>query len=239
MAIGEAACVSVHGANRLGSNSLLDLVVFGRAVANRCADDDHPGATNKPPCRRTPATRRSPPSTGCATRTAAPTAVIRNNMQRAMQRTRRCSAPARPPRASGRSATSTPVSPTSTVSDRSLVWNSDLVETLGSQNLLARRSHDRLGRNRTRSRGARARGLPSATTSTGTKHSVCWVDEAEHPHRLPPGAHVHAQRRRRRRAAEAARLLSGRDHDHGRIHLPKNSVIQKGGKDTWPAPAGA
>ena len=39
MAIGEAACVSVHGANRLGSNSLLDLVVFGRAAANRARRD--------------------------------------------------------------------------------------------------------------------------------------------------------------------------------------------------------
>lgn len=47
-AIGEAACVSVHGANRLGSNSLLDLVVFGRAVANRCAETIKPGASHKP-----------------------------------------------------------------------------------------------------------------------------------------------------------------------------------------------
>ena len=46
-AIGEAACVSVHGANRLGSNSLLDLVVFGRAVANRCAETIKPGAPHK------------------------------------------------------------------------------------------------------------------------------------------------------------------------------------------------
>jgi succinate dehydrogenase subunit A (EC 1.3.5.1) len=45
-AIGEAACVSVHGANRLGSNSLLDLIVFGRAVANRCADIVKPGESH-------------------------------------------------------------------------------------------------------------------------------------------------------------------------------------------------
>jgi succinate dehydrogenase/fumarate reductase flavoprotein subunit len=45
--IGEAACVSVHGANRLGSNSLLDLVVFGRAVANRCAETIKPGQNHK------------------------------------------------------------------------------------------------------------------------------------------------------------------------------------------------
>ena len=48
MAIGEAACVSVHGANRLGSNSLLDLVVFGRAAAHHCAETMQPGARHKP-----------------------------------------------------------------------------------------------------------------------------------------------------------------------------------------------
>ena len=48
MAVGEAACVSVHGANRLGSNSLLDLVVFGRAAGKRCADKVVAGATQKP-----------------------------------------------------------------------------------------------------------------------------------------------------------------------------------------------
>src|SRR3546814_1870789 len=48
MAIGEAACVSVHGANRLGSNSLLDLVVFGRAAAKRCAEIVKPGDSLPP-----------------------------------------------------------------------------------------------------------------------------------------------------------------------------------------------
>src|SRR5579863_6630435 len=51
MAVGEAACVSVHGANRLGSNSLLDLVVFGREAARRCAELLKPGATHKPLAR--------------------------------------------------------------------------------------------------------------------------------------------------------------------------------------------
>src|SRR5690606_594422 len=84
-AIGEAACVSVHGANRLGSNSLLDLVVFGRAVANRCAATIKPGAAHK----RLPASacdgalanldrlRHANGST--------PTAEIRLAMQRTMQ----------------------------------------------------------------------------------------------------------------------------------------------------------
>ena len=57
MALGEAACVSVHGANRLGSNSLIDLVVFGRAAALRCAEIARRRATSSPSCRRMPPTR--------------------------------------------------------------------------------------------------------------------------------------------------------------------------------------
>src|SRR5687767_9619630 len=84
-AIGEAACVSVHGANRLGSNSLLDLVVFGRAVANRCSETVKPNAPHKPL-----------PASACDASLAnldrlrnahgsLSTAEVRNNMQRAMQ----------------------------------------------------------------------------------------------------------------------------------------------------------
>ena len=65
MAIGEAACVSVHGANRLGTNSLLDLVVFGRAAAQRAAEIVEPGAPHASANSRQP-TPRSPGSTGCA-----------------------------------------------------------------------------------------------------------------------------------------------------------------------------
>src|SRR5690554_2333576 len=84
-AIGEAACVSVHGANRLGSNSLLDLVVFGRAVANRCAETIKPSAPHKQlpasVCDRSLANLdRLRHATG-----GTPTAEIRDNMQRTMQ----------------------------------------------------------------------------------------------------------------------------------------------------------
>ena len=83
MAIGEAACVPVHGANRLGSNSLLDLVVFGRAVANRAAEtikpDQLPAARRR---RRRQAWRldRLRNANG-----SQPTAAIRDRMQRTMQ----------------------------------------------------------------------------------------------------------------------------------------------------------
>ena len=85
-AIGEAACVSVHGANRLGSNSLLDLVVFGRAVANRCAETIKPGQTTSR-CRQRCLRRvAGATSIACAMPTAARRpAVIRDNMQRTMQ----------------------------------------------------------------------------------------------------------------------------------------------------------
>ncbi len=86
MAIGEAACVSVHGANRLGSNSLLDLVVFGREAARHCARRSSGRAPRTSRCRRTPATSRSAGSTGSATRKGSRrTAEIRLDMQRVMQ----------------------------------------------------------------------------------------------------------------------------------------------------------
>ena len=67
MAVGEAACVSVHGANRLGSNSLLDLVVFGREAARHCAEIVKPGTQHRAACRRMRASSRSAASIGCAT----------------------------------------------------------------------------------------------------------------------------------------------------------------------------
>ena len=71
MAVGEAACVSVHGANRLGSNSLIDLVVFGRAAAHALPRDHRAGRAAPRPAARTPATPPSPASTASATPTAA------------------------------------------------------------------------------------------------------------------------------------------------------------------------
>ena len=86
MAIGEAACVSVHGANRLGTNSLLDLVVFGRAAALRAERADARRMRRTGRCRARPARRRSPGSTASATPTAARgPAKSAWTMQRTMQ----------------------------------------------------------------------------------------------------------------------------------------------------------
>jgi succinate dehydrogenase flavoprotein subunit len=179
-AIGEAACVSVHGANRLGSNSLLDLVVFGRAVANRCGETIKPGQAH-----------RNLPADACDRSLAnldrlrhangdTPTAVIRDRMQRTMQadaavfRTGETLAEGvekiRQIRASFSDVR---------VSDRSLVWNSDLVETFELQNLLGQALATIVAaENRQESRGAHAReDFPERDDAQWQKHSLCWVGD--------------------------------------------------------------
>jgi succinate dehydrogenase / fumarate reductase flavoprotein subunit len=180
-AIGEAACVSVHGANRLGSNSLLDLVVFGRAVANRCAETIKPGMPHKD--LKTTACDQSLANFDRLrnAKGSLPTAEIRNNMQRAMQadaavfRTGETLAEGvakiREIHASFSDVR---------VSDRSLVWNSDLIETMELQNLLGQALTTIVSaENRTESRGAHAReDFPERDDANWHKHSVCWVDDA-------------------------------------------------------------
>ena len=97
MALGEAGCVSVHGANRLGSNSLIDLVVFGRAAALRCAEIAARRATSSPTCRRIPPTARSSRLDRFrhATGEHADRRAAHCRMQKVMQNNARCSAPAR------------------------------------------------------------------------------------------------------------------------------------------------
>ena len=180
-AIGEAACVSVHGANRLGSNSLLDLVVFGRAVANRCAETIKPGAPHKPlagdACDKSLANLDKLRNAHGDT----PTSQIRNNMQRAMQidaavfRTgETLSNGVKAIRDINGSFADVKVS------DRSLVWNSDLIETMELQNLLGQALTTIVSaENRTESRGAHAReDFPDRDDDNWHKHSVCWVDDA-------------------------------------------------------------
>ena len=180
-AIGEAACVSVHGANRLGSNSLLDLVVFGRAVANRCAETVTPNGKA--------ATLAGDALDGALSRLdtlrnangGTPTAVIRDKMQRTMQadaavfRTGETLAEGvakmREIHASFADVK---------VTDRSLVWNSDLVETYELANLLDQALATIVSaENRTESRGAHAReDYPERDDSGWLKHTLCWVDPA-------------------------------------------------------------
>ncbi|MBN8212190.1 MAG: succinate dehydrogenase flavoprotein subunit [Xanthomonadales bacterium] len=180
-AIGEAACVSVHGANRLGSNSLLDLVVFGRAVANRCAETIKPGASHKTlagdACDKSLSNLDALRNASGGT----PTSVIRDKMQRTMQndaavfRTGETLADGvRKIREINASFADVKVS------DRSLVWNSDLIETFELQNLLGQALTTIVSaENRKESRGAHAReDFPDRDDQQWHKHTLCWVDDA-------------------------------------------------------------
>jgi succinate dehydrogenase / fumarate reductase flavoprotein subunit len=184
-AIGEAACVSVHGANRLGSNSLLDLVVFGRAVANRCADTIKPGQMHKPlaasACDASLANLDRLRNANGGT----PTAVIRNNMQRTMQSDAAVFRTGETLSDGVRKIRDIHASFADVkVSDRSLIWNSDLVETFELQNLLGQALATIVSaENRTESRGAHAReDFPDRDDAQWQKHSLCWVADDGRTH---------------------------------------------------------
>ena len=178
-AIGEAACVSVHGGNRLGSNSLLDLVVFGRAVANRCAEThtvnaphkDLPGDVLDKALDRFDRLRHANGELS--------TAQIRLDMQRTMQAD---AAVFRTSASLKDGCTKIDAVRKSfekvKVSDRSLVWNSDLIETLELDNLLDQAvvtMHS--AEQRHESRGAHAHeDFPDRNDAEWMKHTLVTID---------------------------------------------------------------
>ena len=180
MAIGEAACVSVHGANRLGTNSLLDIVVFGRAAAMRASEVLTPGATLAPPSQESTDKAIERLDRMRHAKGKQQVGALRLDMQRAMQKYA----------AVFRSGASLDEGVKTMdeiagqmgelgIQDRSLVWNTDLVEAMELENLMSQALVTvRSAHQRTESRGAHAHeDYPDRDDENWMKHTVMWLDE--------------------------------------------------------------
>ncbi len=177
MAAGEAACVSVHGANRLGSNSLLDLVVFGRSVALHCAETMKPNQPHKTISKASEEAALDRLDRLRNAKGSKPTAEIRGNMQKTMQAHAAVFRTGESMSAGLEKLKQVIESMQDVrVSDRSMIWNSDLVETLELENLLGCALTTLTSAlNRPESRGAHAReDYPDRNDEEWMKHTLCW-----------------------------------------------------------------
>jgi succinate dehydrogenase / fumarate reductase flavoprotein subunit len=178
-AVGEAACVSVHGANRLGSNSLIDLVVFGRATGHRLKETVVPGTAHAELPGDSADFALGRLDHFRHAQGGSPTAQIRLEMQRTMQK--HCAVfrdTALLDEGKAQLAKTYARMQDVHVSDKSLIWNSDLIETMELDNLIAQATVTVHGAaNRQESRGAHAHeDFPDRNDAEWMKHTAAWFD---------------------------------------------------------------